>query len=186
MWTPNCKNPKTMISPRCLLYSIVNTIQGVAQRYLADGYFQEVYVPQTNITVDETIIHFVGISKHRYHIKDKPMPVGNKVLALRAAAGLLRHARPLDQAQQCFYLSCESTGAFTTMHDATAVANIFYSLSAKANTDTIHKAFAEYQVGRTVPVTESYNTSKSLFKILERGIVGMIALFLFKILLFGC
>ncbi|KAF9292900.1 hypothetical protein BGZ88_006000 [Linnemannia elongata] len=71
-------------------------------------------------------------------------------------------------------------GAITAMHDATALANIIYALPANANTNTIHKAFAEYQAERIVPVTESYNTSKSFSKILERGIVGMIAMFLFK------
>ncbi|KAF9547130.1 hypothetical protein EC957_008810 [Mortierella hygrophila] len=71
-------------------------------------------------------------------------------------------------------------GAITAMHDATAIANIIYALPANANTNTVHKAFAEYQAERIVPVTESYNTSKSFSKIMERGIVGMIALFLFK------
>ncbi|KAF9136495.1 Platinum sensitivity protein [Mortierella sp. GBA39] len=66
------------------------------------------------------------------------------------------------------------------MHDATAVANIIYFLSVNASTETIHKAFTEYQAERIVPPTESYNTSKSLSKILERVIVGMVALFLFK------
>ncbi|KAF9138981.1 hypothetical protein BGX30_008521 [Mortierella sp. GBA39] len=71
-------------------------------------------------------------------------------------------------------------GAITAMHDAAAIANIIYALPANSNTDTVHKAFAEYQAERIVPVTESYNTSKSFSKIMERGIVGMIALFLFK------
>ncbi|KAG9061644.1 hypothetical protein KI688_007225 [Linnemannia hyalina] len=33
----NCKNPKTMISPPYLLYSILNTIQKGPQGYLVDG-----------------------------------------------------------------------------------------------------------------------------------------------------
>jgi hypothetical protein len=66
------------------------------------------------------------------------------------------------------------------MHDAIALANIIYSLPTHANTNTIHKAFGEYQAERIVPVTESYNTSKAFSKIMERGIIGMIALFLFK------
>ncbi|KAG9061643.1 hypothetical protein KI688_007224 [Linnemannia hyalina] len=57
---------------------LMSHIQDISKRY---------YVPQTNVAVDEMIIRFVGISKHTYHIKNKPMPVGDKVLALCGAAG---------------------------------------------------------------------------------------------------
>ncbi|KAF9123106.1 hypothetical protein BGW39_009254 [Mortierella sp. 14UC] len=71
-------------------------------------------------------------------------------------------------------------GAITAMHDAIAIANHVYALPAHASTKEIEKSFEEYRNERIVPVTESYNTSKSFSKIMERGIVGMISLFLFK------
>ncbi|KAF9910607.1 hypothetical protein EC991_006166 [Linnemannia zychae] len=71
-------------------------------------------------------------------------------------------------------------GAITAMHDAIAIANHLYALPPYASTKEIDMAFEEYRNERIVPVTESYNTSKSFSKIMERGIIGMISLFLFK------
>ncbi|KAG0373720.1 hypothetical protein BGX24_011329 [Mortierella sp. AD032] len=71
-------------------------------------------------------------------------------------------------------------GAITAMHDSVALANLIYALPPNATTTEIEKSLEEYRNERIVPVTDSYNTSKSLSKIMERGIVGMISLFLFK------
>ncbi|KAG0271530.1 hypothetical protein BGZ95_000648 [Linnemannia exigua] len=71
-------------------------------------------------------------------------------------------------------------GAITAMHDSIALANLIYALAPNATTAEIEKSLEEYRNERIVPVTESYNTSKSFSKIMERGIVGMISLCLFK------
>lgn len=40
------------------------------------------YVPKTSVSVDEIIVRFAGRSQHTYRLKNKPTPVGYKILAL--------------------------------------------------------------------------------------------------------
>ncbi|KAF9151856.1 hypothetical protein BG015_006128 [Linnemannia schmuckeri] len=54
-------------------------------------------------------------------------------------------------------------GAVTAMHDAIALANLFYAMPAKTSED-ITKVFVEYQKERLPAVTESYNNSRQLAK----------------------
>ncbi|KAG0304683.1 hypothetical protein BGZ97_001381 [Linnemannia gamsii] len=69
-------------------------------------------------------------------------------------------------------------GAVSAMHDAIALANLVYALPPKPSASDIEKMFAEYQAERLVHVTESFNNSKALSKVMERGLVGTIALFI--------
>jgi 2-polyprenyl-6-methoxyphenol hydroxylase-like FAD-dependent oxidoreductase len=68
-------------------------------------------------------------------------------------------------------------GAVTAMHDAIALANLFYAMPAKTSVD-ITKIFEEYQKERLPAVIESYNTSKQLSKIAGRDLVGAFMLYL--------
>ncbi|KAF9275279.1 hypothetical protein BGZ88_002434 [Linnemannia elongata] len=68
-------------------------------------------------------------------------------------------------------------GAVTAMHDAIALANLFYAMPAKTGED-ITKIFEEYQKERLPAVTESFNNSRQLAKTAGRGIVGAIILYL--------
>ncbi|OAQ32589.1 FAD/NAD(P)-binding domain-containing protein [Linnemannia elongata AG-77] len=68
-------------------------------------------------------------------------------------------------------------GAVTAMHDAIALANLFYAMPAKTGKD-ITKIFEEYQKERLPAVTESFNNSQQLAKTAGRGIVGAIILYL--------
>lgn len=63
------------------------------------------------------------------------------------------------------------------MHDAIALANLFYAMPANTGED-ITKIFEEYQKERLPAVTESYNNSRQLAKTAGRGIVGAIILYL--------
>jgi len=80
-----------------------------------------------------------------------------------------------------FYLASSSIspGAMTAMQDAIALANLIYALPENT-TEAIEKSFEEYHAERIIPVTESYNTSKSFSKAMERGVVGVIALSVMK------
>ncbi|KAG9069520.1 hypothetical protein KI688_010423 [Linnemannia hyalina] len=68
-------------------------------------------------------------------------------------------------------------GAVTAMHDAIALANLFYAMPAKTGED-ITRIFEEYQKERLPAVTESFNNSRQLAKTAGRGIVGAIILYL--------
>ena len=63
------------------------------------------------------------------------------------------------------------------MHDAIALANLFYAMPAKTGED-ITKIFVEYHKERLPAVMESYNNSRQLAKTAGRGIVGAIILYL--------
>ncbi|KAF9906865.1 hypothetical protein EC991_000229 [Linnemannia zychae] len=69
-------------------------------------------------------------------------------------------------------------GAVSAMHDAIALGNLLYSLPPHATGADIEKMFTEYHAERIVPVTESYNNSKALAKVMERGFGGTVALFI--------
>ncbi|KAG0362972.1 hypothetical protein BGX24_005019 [Mortierella sp. AD032] len=68
-------------------------------------------------------------------------------------------------------------GAVTAIHDAIALANFLYALPSKT-TSQINTVFQEYQQERYPAVMESYNNSQTMSKIMEKGIVGTLALFL--------
>jgi len=44
--------------------------------------FQELYLPSTNVAVDEMMVNFTGRSIHTIRLPGKPIPVGYKVLAI--------------------------------------------------------------------------------------------------------
>ncbi|KAF9154172.1 hypothetical protein BG015_001689 [Linnemannia schmuckeri] len=69
-------------------------------------------------------------------------------------------------------------GAVSAMHDAIALANLIYTLPPRPSASAIEKMFSEYQAERIGHVTESYNNSKAISKVMERGLVGSIALFI--------
>lgn len=63
------------------------------------------------------------------------------------------------------------------MHDAIALANLFYAMPAKTSMD-IAKIFEEYQEERLPAVMESFKNSQMLAKISARGLTGALALYL--------
>lgn len=77
------------------------------------------------------------------------------------------------------HLSCviHIVGAVTAMHDAIALANLFYAMPAKTSED-VTKIFEQYQMERLPAVTESFNNSRQLAKISEKGFVGSLILYL--------
>ncbi|KAF9136069.1 hypothetical protein BGW39_008032 [Mortierella sp. 14UC] len=70
-------------------------------------------------------------------------------------------------------------GAVTAMHDAIALANLFYAMPTKSAFE-ITKVFEEYQKERLPAVMESYNSSKQMAKMSDRGIAGTLAFYLFS------
>jgi len=44
--------------------------------------FQELYLPSTNVAVDEIMVNFTGRSTHTIRLPGKPIPVGYKVLVI--------------------------------------------------------------------------------------------------------
>lgn len=68
-------------------------------------------------------------------------------------------------------------GAVTAMHDAIALANLFYAMPAKTSED-ITKIFEDYQRERLPAVIESFNNSQQLAKTAGRGVVGALILYL--------
>ncbi|KAG0203790.1 hypothetical protein BGX33_008897 [Mortierella sp. NVP41] len=68
-------------------------------------------------------------------------------------------------------------GAVAAMHDAIALANLLYALPTNTTRD-VEQIFADYQAERLPLVTEAYNSSRSLAKGLEKGLAGIIALFI--------
>ncbi|KAG0204218.1 hypothetical protein BGX33_008660 [Mortierella sp. NVP41] len=71
-------------------------------------------------------------------------------------------------------------GALASMHDAIALANLIYALPAN-NTEEIEKTFREYQAERLPPTIESFNGSQMMSKLFSKRLVGMIALFMAKL-----
>ncbi|KAF9099768.1 hypothetical protein BGX29_004969 [Mortierella sp. GBA35] len=71
-------------------------------------------------------------------------------------------------------------GAVSAMHDAIALANLIYALPSTPTSSDIENMFSDYQAERIVPVNESYNNSKALAKVMERGFGGAVALFIRK------
>lgn len=63
------------------------------------------------------------------------------------------------------------------MHDAMALANLIYALPSNSVKD-IHQMFTDYQAERLPFVTEAFNSSRTLAKGLEKGLGGMIALWI--------
>lgn len=63
------------------------------------------------------------------------------------------------------------------MHDAVALANLIYALPSTKLSD-IQQAFTEYQAERLPLVTEAFNGSRALAKGMEKGLGGVIALWI--------
>ncbi|KAG0063930.1 hypothetical protein BGZ89_009500 [Linnemannia elongata] len=68
-------------------------------------------------------------------------------------------------------------GAVTAMHDAVALANLIYALPSTKLSD-IQQAFTEYQAERLPLVIEAFNGSRALAKGMEKGLGGVIALWI--------
>lgn len=69
------------------------------------------------------------------------------------------------------------TGAVTAMHDAIALANLFYAMPTKTSVD-ITRIFEDYKTERYPAVMESFHHSQRFSRIADRGIVGALFLFL--------
>ena len=65
----------------------------------------------------------------------------------------------------------------TAIHDAIALANLFYAMPAKSSSQ-ITEIFEQYQTERTPAVLESFENSRLLSKMMDRGITGMLVLFI--------
>lgn len=63
------------------------------------------------------------------------------------------------------------------MHDAIALANLFYAMPATTSQE-VTKVFKEYREERYPAVLESFKNSELMSKIMDRGISGMLVLFL--------
>ncbi|KAF9136065.1 hypothetical protein BGW39_008028 [Mortierella sp. 14UC] len=68
-------------------------------------------------------------------------------------------------------------GAVTAMHDALALANLFYAMPTTTSAD-ITRVFEEYQKERLPAVMDSFNNSKQLAKKSDAGIMGTVVLYL--------
>jgi 2-polyprenyl-6-methoxyphenol hydroxylase-like FAD-dependent oxidoreductase len=68
------------------------------------------------------------------------------------------------------------TGGVTAMHDAIALANLFFTLSSSSSAD-ITKVFEEYRAERHPVVMHAFKAAKMSSKMIEKGIVGAITLF---------
>ncbi|KAK3813848.1 MAG: hypothetical protein JOS17DRAFT_450579 [Linnemannia elongata] len=68
-------------------------------------------------------------------------------------------------------------GAVTAMHDAIALANLFYAMPTKTSVD-ITRIFEDYKTERYPAVMESFHHSQRFSRIADRGIVGALFLFL--------
>jgi 2-polyprenyl-6-methoxyphenol hydroxylase-like FAD-dependent oxidoreductase len=68
-------------------------------------------------------------------------------------------------------------GAVTALHDAIALANLLYAMPTSTSAD-ITNIFQEYQKERYPAVMESYNNSRFVAKVSDRGIIGRIILYL--------
>lgn len=43
---------------------------------------ESIYIPSSNVVIDEMIVRFCGRSAHTFRIKNKPTPEGYKIIAL--------------------------------------------------------------------------------------------------------
>ncbi|KAG9071579.1 hypothetical protein KI688_005792 [Linnemannia hyalina] len=68
-------------------------------------------------------------------------------------------------------------GAVTALHDAIALANLLYAMPTSTSSD-LTGIFEEYQKERYPAVMESYNNSRFVAKVSDRGIIGRIVLYL--------
>ncbi|KAG0068525.1 hypothetical protein BGZ89_004575 [Linnemannia elongata] len=68
-------------------------------------------------------------------------------------------------------------GAVTALHDAIALANLLYAMPTSTSSD-INNIFEEYRKERYPAVMESYNNSRFVAKVSDRGIIGRIVLYL--------
>ncbi|KAG0293586.1 hypothetical protein BGZ96_002631 [Linnemannia gamsii] len=68
-------------------------------------------------------------------------------------------------------------GAVTALHDAIALSNLLYAMPTSTSAD-ITNIFRDYQKERYPAVMESYNNSRFVAKVSDRGIIGRIVLYL--------
>ncbi|KAG0380663.1 hypothetical protein BGX24_006379 [Mortierella sp. AD032] len=131
--------------------------------------------------------------------RDFPLPIGTKNMTM----GDLYDLTPIDMVSKvmleekvfqtwysgrigllgdaCHKLNPSGAqGAVSAMHDAIALGNLIYALPSNPTASDIENMFSEYQSERIVYVTESYNNSKALAKVMERGFGGAVALFVRK------
>ncbi|KAF9537785.1 hypothetical protein EC957_007672 [Mortierella hygrophila] len=102
----------------------------------------------------------------------------SKVMLEEKVFATWHHRRYVLMGDACHKLNPSGGhGAVTAMHDAIALANLFYAMPAKTGED-ITRIFEEYQKERLPAVTESFNNSRQLAKTAGRGIVGAIILYL--------
>ncbi|KAF9151855.1 hypothetical protein BG015_006127 [Linnemannia schmuckeri] len=88
------------------------------------------------------------------------------------------HCRSVLLGDACHKLSpAGGHGAVTAMHDAIALANLLYCMPSRTSQD-ITRIFEEYHKERLPAVMESYNNSRQLARVSEKGIIGRILLFI--------
>ncbi|KAF9089230.1 hypothetical protein BGX29_012157 [Mortierella sp. GBA35] len=72
---------------------------------------------------------------------------------------------------------CGGLGAVTAMHDAVALANLFYAMPTNSSQE-VTKAFEEYQAERFPAVMDSYKYSQFMGRLLGGGMKGTVFLLL--------
>ncbi|KAF9922414.1 hypothetical protein FBU30_007450 [Linnemannia zychae] len=80
-----------------------------------------------------------------------------------------------------FLPAAAGQGAVTSMHDAIALANLLYSLPSNTN-EAIETCLREYQGERIIPAISAYKSSQMIAKVMEKGIVGRLTLYISKYL----
>ncbi|OAQ32598.1 FAD/NAD(P)-binding domain-containing protein [Linnemannia elongata AG-77] len=107
-----------------------------------------------------------------------PNELISKVMLEEKVFATWHHRRYVLLGDACHKLNpAGGHGAMTAMHDAIALANLFYAMPAKTSMD-IAKIFEEYQEERLPAVMESFKSSQMLAKISARGFTGALALYL--------
>ncbi|KAG0062130.1 hypothetical protein BGZ89_010909 [Linnemannia elongata] len=107
-----------------------------------------------------------------------PKELVSKVMLEEKVFKTWHHGRIVLMGDACHKLNpAGGHGAVTAMHDAIALANLIYAQPTKTSGD-ITNLFEEYQKERLPAVMESFENSKIMSKLSDRGITGAILVFI--------
>ncbi|KAG0079461.1 hypothetical protein BGZ90_002552 [Linnemannia elongata] len=107
-----------------------------------------------------------------------PKELVSKVMLEEKVFKTWHHGRIVLMGDACHKLNpAGGHGAVTAMHDAIALANLIYAQPTKTSGD-ITNLFEEYQEERLPAVMESFENSKIMSKLSDRGITGAILVFI--------